>query len=155
MHFFTSSVGEKNTREKQGWKDEGIAYYSGYAGGTYKAAKGTHLTDEKGLGSEVIITKNGALRQLDSGDRVFNDEQVKALWAMSKAPAAKFTPIHSSIPETAGKPITVTNNYGSLLTVNGNVDQETLPSLEEILKKASEQTRKDMVDSFRKYGINR
>ena len=56
----------------------------GYRKGTNSAKSGIHLTDEGGLGSEVIVTKYGVLRQLDSGDTVFNKEQVQKLWDMSK-----------------------------------------------------------------------
>lgn len=56
----------------------------GYRKGTNSAKHGIHLTDEDGLGSEVIVTKYGTLRQLDSGDTVFNKEQVQKLWDMSK-----------------------------------------------------------------------
>lgn len=54
-----------------------------YKKGTNNAKKGLALTDEEGLGSEVIITKYGALRQLNSGDHVFNADQVKTLYEMS------------------------------------------------------------------------
>lgn len=57
---------------------------NGYRKGTNSATQGLHLTDEDGLGSEVIVTKYGTLRQLDSGDTVFSKEQVQKLWDMSK-----------------------------------------------------------------------
>lgn len=57
---------------------------NGYRKGTNSAKPGIHLTDEYGLGSEVIVTKYGTLRQLDSGDTVFSKEQVQKLWDMSK-----------------------------------------------------------------------
>ena len=57
---------------------------NGYRKGTNSAKPGIHLTDEDGLGSEVIVTKYGTLRQLDSGDTVFSKEQVQKLWDMSK-----------------------------------------------------------------------
>lgn len=60
-----------------------LGYKVAYKKGTKNAKKGIALTDEEGLGSEVIITKYGALRQLDSGDNVFNAEQVKNLHELS------------------------------------------------------------------------
>lgn len=57
---------------------------NGYRKGTNSATQGLHLTDEDGLGSEVIVTKYGTLRQFDSGDTVFSKEQVQKLWDMSK-----------------------------------------------------------------------
>lgn len=56
----------------------------GYRKGTNSAKHGIHLTDEDGLGSEVIVTKYGTLRQLEAGDTVFSKEQVQKLWDMSK-----------------------------------------------------------------------
>lgn len=56
----------------------------GYCKGTNSAKPGIHLTDEDGLGSEVIVTKYGTLRQLEAGDTVFSKEQVQKLWDMSK-----------------------------------------------------------------------
>lgn len=56
----------------------------GYRKGTNSAKPGIHLTDEDGLGSEVIVTKYGTLRQLEAGDTVFSKEQVQKLWDMSK-----------------------------------------------------------------------
>lgn len=57
---------------------------NGYRKGTNSAKHGIHLTDEDGLGSEVIVTKYGTFRQLDAGDTVFSKEQVQKLWDMSK-----------------------------------------------------------------------
>lgn len=52
--------------------------------GSKSAHGGLTLTDEDGLGSEVIVTKYGTLRQLEAGDTVFSKEQVQKLWDMSK-----------------------------------------------------------------------
>ena len=57
---------------------------NGYRKGTNSAKPGLTLTDEDGLGSEVIVTKYGTLRQLEAGDTVFSKEQVQKLWDMSK-----------------------------------------------------------------------
>lgn len=56
----------------------------GYRKGTKSATKGLHIYDEDNPGSEVLVTKYGVLRQFDSGDTVFNKEQVQKLWDMSK-----------------------------------------------------------------------
>lgn len=53
--------------------------------GTKSATGGLTLTDEEGLGSEVIFSKKyGTLRKLDAGDMVFNKDQVEKLWNLSK-----------------------------------------------------------------------
>ena len=57
----------------------------GYRKGTKTATVGMHLTDEQGLGSEVIFSKKyGTLRKLDTGDMVFNADQVEKLWNLSR-----------------------------------------------------------------------
>ena len=61
-----------------------LGYDIAYRSGTKHAQKGVALTDEEELGSEVLITKDGALRQLDYGDRVFNSDQVDMLWKLSQ-----------------------------------------------------------------------
>lgn len=53
--------------------------------GSKSAPGGLTLTDEEGLGSEVIFSKKyGTLRKLDTGDMVFNADQVEKLWNLSK-----------------------------------------------------------------------
>lgn len=53
--------------------------------GSKSAHGGLTLTDEEGLGSEVIFSKKyGTLRKLDAGDMVFNADQVEKLWNLSK-----------------------------------------------------------------------
>lgn len=56
----------------------------GYRKGTKSATKGLHIYDEDNPGSEVLVTKYGTLRQFDSGDMVFNADQVEKLWNLSK-----------------------------------------------------------------------
>lgn len=57
----------------------------GYSKGTKSATGGITLTDEEGLGSELVFSKKyGTLRKLDAGDMVFNKDQVEKLWNLSK-----------------------------------------------------------------------
>ena len=67
---------------KTGWVSG--QYITKLAKGIFSAVKGLALTDEEGLGSEAILTKQGVLRQLDAGDTVFNAAQRKNLWEISK-----------------------------------------------------------------------
>ena len=80
--------------------DDGLPLYQ-YKNGTKYAHGGISLTDEDGLGSEAIVTKYGVLRQLDSGDTVFNKEQVQKLWNMSKGitPNMGLSNIISKLPD--------------------------------------------------------
>lgn len=63
----------------------------GYRKGTLRATQGLHLYDEDGIGSEVIITKDGILKQFNGGDRVFNKDMVDNLWNLAQlnTPAIK------------------------------------------------------------------
>ena len=130
------------------------------ARGTFNASKGLTLTDEYGLGSEAIITKQGVLRQLNSGDMVFNASQKSMLWKLSQMDVpAMIGDLALSVGalsrlggENSGG-ANISMNYGSLLTVNGNVDRDALPDLEGICKAASEYIKKDITSTFRKIGV--
>lgn len=67
---------------------------NGYKNGVLSASKGLHLFDENGLGSEIIITKEGALRQFNTGDTVFSDKMVDNLWNL-----AQNNPISYNLPK--------------------------------------------------------
>lgn len=130
------------------------------ARGTFNASGGLTLTDEYGLGSEAIITKQGVLRQLNSGDMVFNASQKNMLWKLSKldvpAMIGNLGMSVGALSRLGGNSNGETNismNYGSLLTVNGNVDRDALPNLEDICKAASDYIKKDITSTFRKIGI--
>lgn len=69
---------DKAGKHPLGWVS--LSQIKGYKDGTKNATQGLHFTDEEGLGSEVIVTKKGALRQLDSGDNVFNKGIVENLY---------------------------------------------------------------------------
>ena len=130
------------------------------ARGTFNASKGLTLTDEYGLGSEAIITKQGVLRQLNSGDMVFNASQKSMLWKLSQmdVPAmvgdlGASVGMLSRLGGNSDGSTNISMNYGSLLTVNGNVDRDALPDLEGICKAASEYIKKDITSTFRKIGV--
>lgn len=130
------------------------------ARGTFNASKGLTLTDEYGLGSEAIITKQGVLRQLNSGDMVFNASQKSMLWKLSQMDVptmigdlALSVGALSRLGGENSSGANISMNYGSLLTVNGNVDRDALPDLEGICKAASEYIKKDITSTFRKIGV--
>ena len=128
-----------------------------YASGTPSARKGIALTDEKGLGSEFIVTKFGVLRQMDYGDTVFNSEQKDNLWALSKMNIPSVLNTLGNLSKYAdggNRNANVTMSYGSLVTVNGDVSRDALPDLETICQKAAEYTKKNTVDILRKIGLS-
>ena len=127
----------------------------GLASGAYSVSGGWRLTDEEGIGSEAILTKEGVLRQLQNGDTVFNAQQRQMLWKISKMDIPMLMnrlPAMVAFGARAGGGgnVNVSNHYDTLLTVNGNVDRDLLPSLEDILKKSYDYNQKMQRDSFKK-----
>ena len=140
----------------------------GYNKGTRRISKDqlALLDDDKSgnldLGSEVVVTKYGVLKQMNAGDVVFNNEQVQRLWEMSNGDFGmnRFVNLNTDsmlnhLPEIVNnsRAFNVTNHYDSLLTVNGNVDQETLPKLQVILEKSYQYTTKELAREARKLGM--
>lgn len=66
-----------------------------YAKGSRRTPKGVGLFDEDNLGSEVLVTKDGVLRQFNAGDTVFNSEMVQRLWDFASG-----NPIQWNLPNT-------------------------------------------------------
>ena len=122
------------------------------ARGTYNASSGLTLTDEEGL--EAILTKDGVLRQLDSGDTVFNAQQREILWKISKmSPSALIRKPNIAANINSGKGMNGDININYDITVEGNADNNTVADIEDICKRAAEYTKSDMIKSFRKIGI--
>lgn len=85
MYFEQMGLGDDYT----GSYDDNVAMLDwmkshGYRKGTRSATSGVHIYGEDNPGSEVLVTKYGVLRQFDSGDTVFNKDQVEKLWNLSK-----------------------------------------------------------------------
>ena len=122
------------------------------ARGTFNASQGLTLTDEEGL--EAILTKDGVLRQLDSGDTVFNAQQREMLWKISKmSPSALIRKPNIAANINSGKGMNGDININYDITVEGNADNNTVADIEDICKRAAEYTKSDMIKSFRKIGI--
>lgn len=130
----------------------------GYASGG-KTKKEIALTDEQGLGSEVIITPYGALRQLDYGSMVFNREQVEKLWDLSKTDVAtkqlsNIVPSHKPNYEFINRNDGV--HFDTLLTVEGNITEDVLPRVQAMITSAIDQfdknQRKKISNDYRKMG---
>lgn len=119
------------------------------ASGTKSARGGLALTDEQGIGTEIVLTNKGTFRQLNAGDMVFNKAQKENLWKMSKLDvSAMMGNIRTATPA-----MTIQQTYGSLLTVNGNVDRDALPELKTILNMAVAQTKKELADTMVRNGF--
>lgn len=99
----------------------------GYRNGTRSASKGLHLFDENGLGSEILITKEGILKQFDGGERVLNSEMADNLYrlAQENPPSAFHTSFQSenfTLPSTPNKGITNQYQCGNISLEFPNVN---------------------------------
>ena len=95
----------------------------GYRKGTKSATKGLHIYGEDNPGSEVLVTKYGVLRQFDSGDTVFNKDQVEKLWNLSKGittPNMYMDNLSAKLPDIT--PVS-TNKSVDIGGINVNVDK--------------------------------
>ena len=105
------------------------------------------------LGSEVIITNKGVLREMNAGDMVFSKEQKEALWNLSNGQIPSGARLNLPTVNTnfaSMKPVNkgdININYGSLLTVNGDIDKEVFPGMQ----KTCELTFDYFVKNMRKY----
>lgn len=128
--------------------------------------KGGRITKlEKGTGviPHTATEKLMALsEQLDNnGNMVINgrtiEEYVNDMANMQSIAVPDFSDVTASVvSQLEGKGmgnVTVENHYDSLLTVEGNVDKDALPGLEDILKRSYEYTSKQMVKELRKGGM--
>lgn len=84
--------------------------------GSKSAHGGLTLTDEDGLGSEVIFSKKyGTLRKLDAGDMVFNADQVEKLWNLSKGMPNMFVDnLGAKLPDISN----ISNNLANKVDVS-------------------------------------
>lgn len=84
--------------------------------GSKSAHGGLTLTDEDGLGSEVIFSKKyGTLRKLDAGDMVFNADQVEKLWNLSKGMPNMFVDnLGANLPDISN----ISNNLANKVDVS-------------------------------------
>ena len=103
---------------------------------------------------EIIRRSDGAiLRQLDAGTQVvprLESENLMKWGAID--PNKLFADNAKNIPTTIDYSPSITNNYGALLQVNGDVTRDALPELKEILKQACEYTNKFNAREARKNG---
>ena len=126
------------------------------AGGSLSINKrDDYLTQEKG--GEIITTKNGVLVPLDAGDGVIPAQLTKKLFEMAREYPNLPNTNPADLPtiQASGNRFNTTITYGSLLTVNGNVDKEALPGLKQILKESYEYTQKRMAQDAQKAGLRK
>ena len=107
-----------------------LSQLTGYNTGVRKAPKGDALFDEDksgnlDLGSEVLVTKHGVLKQMD-GDTIFSKKQTDNLWKLSHLDSVSNPDrLNPQLHQVNNKQENVTNvnlHFDTLLEVVGNVD---------------------------------
>lgn len=120
-------------------------------------------TKHHGVSELIYRKKDGAvLTPVQDGDSILPADFVSNLAALSAIDPKEFgmnvstTPnlVQTNIPQNISNVgnVTVTNHYDSLLTVEGNVDRDALPGLQEILKKSCKYTLDKLADDYGKLG---
>ena len=124
---------------------------SGYSTGTkgVESAFEVAKTDENG--KELRIKRGGDIYEMfQYGDAVVPKQLTDNIFTLAEHKNDLLSSIVSRNTDVGDTK--VENHYDSLLTVNGDVDKEILPKLQEILKQSYEYTRKEMVKDFEKLG---
>ena len=130
---------------------------NGKGGRITKLEKGTgvipHTATEKLMALSEQLDNNGNM--IINGRTI--EEYVNDMANMQSIAVPDFSDVTASVvSQLEGKGmgnVTVENHYDSLLTVEGNVDKDALPGLEDILKRSYEYTSKKMVKELRKGGM--
>ena len=127
---------------------------SGYATGTKGITNPVEIARVDELGKELRIKRGGDIYEMfHYGDAVVPKNMTDNLFTLADHTNEIMETING-VDRSDGE-TNVTNHYDSLLTVNGDVDKEALPELEEILKRACQYTMKEWKKDARYMGITR
>lgn len=156
-----------------------LSQLSGYKDGTLGVADDEYAWTGEGYKSELIVRHDGAiLTHMNKGDGVVpNPETLKLMKFTEKylngegeldlpvADLAQNSFVQEAIDgmkmaqsqnisnmKKMGN-VTVENHYDSLLTVNGDIDKNTFPGVQEMCKKACDYTMKEFAKDLRKKGF--
>lgn len=135
-----------------------LSQISGYARGTTSTGvTRNQLAWTQENGRELIYRKsdNALLTNLGKGDVVFNHDMTENLMSWGRINPNQTLPIGAANIPVRESNITLEQNIGSLLTVEGNVDKDALPSLETILEKSCKYTMGYFKTELRKTGFRR
>lgn len=154
-----------------------LSQLSGYKDGTLGVADDEYAWTGEGYKSELIVRNDGAiLTHMNKGDGVVPNPETLKLMKYAETLDANGVPyMPVNIPENSfvqeaidgmkmaqsqnisnmkklGNVI-VENHYDKFLNVEGNVDKDALPGLQDILKKSCEYTMKEFAKDLRKKGF--
>lgn len=149
------------------YKDLGwvrLSQISGYENGTERVDKDQIALVNENMNtkhhgvSEMIYRDGSVLVPLKKDDSVIPADMVSKMMAtpmeFGSFGANAANVIYNSIPQNisnAGN-VTVTNHYDSLLTVEGNVDKDALPGLQDLLEKSYKYTSNKIARDYEKMG---
>lgn len=123
----------------------------GYKKGTKRVPDdGNYWTHD----GEIIFRKadNAVLTPLKAKDTVVPANFADNLYKWGAINPERVMPTFDQQPEFKNNNMSIVNHYDSLLTVNGDVSKDTLPSLEVILKKSYEYTSREWYKEGKKMG---
>ena len=155
-----------------------LSQISGYKDGTLGVADDEYAWTGEGYKSELIVRNDGAiLTHMNKGDGVVpNPETLKLMkftekylngegeldlavanldqnsFVQEAIDGMKMAQSQNISNMKKMGNVTVENHYDKFLNVEGNVDKDALPGLEDILKRSYEYTSKQMVKEARKMG---
>jgi hypothetical protein len=118
-----------------------------YASGTPNAKKGIGLFDEKGFGSEVILTNDGILTQFNGGERVFSPEMADRLWEI----AQKNNILTASVPQLDfSKLVPIEERINNAISNISNVSGDTYMIKDVTLSESEGGTLKGFINFLKK-----
>ena len=125
---------------------------SGYSTGTKGIDKSFELAKIDEQGKELRIKRGGDIYDMfQYGDAVVPKQLTDNLFTLAEHKNDLLSSVVSRNTNVGDAKIE--NNYGSLLTVNGNVDKETLPELKEIIKQSYDYAKKELAKELRSDGF--
>ena len=127
---------------------------SGYATGTKGITNPVEIARVDEMGKELRIKRGGDIYEMFRyGDAVVPKHMTDNLFTLADHTNEVMETINGV--DRNGGEITINNNYDSLLHVDGNVDKDALPGLQELLFKSYQYTSKQMKRDATLQGIRR
>lgn len=127
---------------------------SGYATGTKGITNPVEIARVDEMGKELRIKRGGDIYEMFRyGDAVVPKHMTDNLFTLADHTNEVMETINGV--DRNGGEITINNNYDSLLHVDGNVDKDALPGLQELLYKSYQYTSKQMKRDATLQGIRR
>ena len=142
-----------------------LSQLSGYASGAKLINKDEWaIVNENG--EELILnpedgiqTSRGLLKPIKSGTTIIDAQGTQNLYELAKYSPADIFGANKTLSliesRNSGVGTTIENHYDSLLTVNGNVDRDALPGLQELLEKSYRYSIDKMYKEANKLGFKR